>query len=317
MTRGGVRVRHAKRLLEPLGGRDLGSGEPAVVEGGGHERAVTSALRQPNQILQPSDTASSQQRHVGRGLAYSSDQLEVEPGVRSHARQVEHDHGERTSVGGPRCNDGGRLTGRNSRPGPRGRDGFAVAQVEAEGDAVAMHCVTDFSERLVRRERFEPDHDACRTDAERVTHLVDARYTGVQPERRREGSEGGDRRVLRGSVRLRSSGRVWAGRRVLPVPEDCVQIRGVQLGQAEAFQVQSPKLQRVAGLNRCAGRGVYGEVCFPSSRPRVNGAAGDQIEDTDHSHSDVSMHALVDPAPLCSLVAWMAGTVRVGLEGRR
>ena len=86
--------------------RHLGRAQPAVVERGGDERAVTPGIGESHEVFQPANSAAGHERQPRRGLAHARDQRKVEPGAGADARQVEHDH--RAGAGAwrrapPRC----------------------------------------------------------------------------------------------------------------------------------------------------------------------------------------------------------------------
>ena len=60
---------------------------------------------------------------------------------------------------------------------PAADDRLAVAQIEAERDAIAADRCADLRQRVVRRQRFEPDDDIGRAERERVACAVDGDVT--------------------------------------------------------------------------------------------------------------------------------------------
>ena len=167
-------------LAEAMGRRDVGGAEPPIVQRGGDERAVTAGIGKPGEVLISPHATAGQEHLSRRRLTHAGDQREVEPGARADARQVENDHGADAGICSSRGHHVCRLA--EGTIAARRDDRLAVAQVKAEGDAAAVHCCADLAERLVRRERLEPDDDACGTEIQRVARALGGRHAGVEPQ---------------------------------------------------------------------------------------------------------------------------------------
>ena len=114
-----------------------------------------------------------------------------------------------------------------------GHKGLSLAQVEAERHPVAADRGADLAERVIRRERLQPDDDARGADGERVARAIGRGNAGVQPDWHADGRYGADERVLRRAA------------------HDRVEVCGVQLLEAQALDVR-PR-ERVDGSDGDAG----------------------------------------------------------------
>ena len=99
-----------------------------------------------------------------------------------------------------------------------------------------------------------------------MARALGRRHASVEPQGRAECRHRGDERVLRRPT------------------QDRLEVRGVQLGHAEAIHVRPRKRQRIAGFDGQAGDGANRLVAVAPPGARVHGTPGEQVHDADYAH---------------------------------